>query len=35
MAAESGRTLFVSTGMSTLVEVDAAVKLLEKHTKVN
>jgi N-acetylneuraminate synthase len=35
MAAESGRTLFVSTGMSTLEEVDNVVNLLEKHTKGN
>jgi N-acetylneuraminate synthase len=34
-AAKSGKPLFVSTGMSTLEEIDNAVELLEKHAGAN
>jgi N-acetylneuraminate synthase len=35
IAAKSGKPVFLSTGMSTIEEVDHAVNLLEKHTKGN
>jgi len=34
-AAKSGKTIILSTGMSTIEEIDEAVNLLEKHSKGN
>ena len=35
VAAKSGKTIILSTGMSTVEEIDEAVNLLEKHSKGN